>query len=190
MRYILVDTMNLFFRARHVMHPSSDLMDRLGMSIHIMLAAANKVVKKSNVDHVIFALEGGNNWRKKFYTPYKKHRAEQRQKRTESEVEEDELYFDVFNDLITYLNDRTNCSIIAQDDAEADDVIARFVILHPDDEHVILSSDTDYYQLIADNVTQYNGITKETITRTGTFNDNGRPVIDKKTQLPKVIDNP
>ena len=190
MRYILVDTMNLFFRARHVMHPAADLMDKLGMSLHVMLAAANKVVKRSNVDHVVFALEGGNNWRKNFYTPYKKQRAEQRQRRTENEIEEDELYFGVYGDLLTYLGERTNCSLIAQDGSEADDVIARFITLHPDDEHVILSSDTDYYQLICDNVTQYNGITKETITINGTFNDNGKPVIDKKTQLPKIIESP
>lgn len=190
MRYILVDTLNLFFRARHAMHKNADLSEKLGMSMHTMLASANKVVKRSNVDHVVFCLEGGNNWRKDFYKPYKRQRAELRQRRTENEVEEDDLYFEYFNALLEYLDTHTNCSLIACPGTEADDVIVRFTKLHPDDEHVILSSDTDYYQLISKNVTQYNGISKETITIDGTFGDNNKPIIDKKTLLPKIIEDP
>ncbi len=189
-RYMLIDTMNLFFRAKHVAHRNATLLEKLGLSMHLMLASANKVVKKSNVDHVIFALEGRNNWRKTFYTPYKKQRADARQKRTEDEIEEDDLYFEYFNYLIEYVDKETNCSVIAAPGAEADDVIARTIALHPDDEFVILSSDTDYYQLLNDRVTQYNGITSELITVDGVFNDQGKPVIDKKTQLPKMIGEP
>ena len=35
----------------------------------------------------------------------------------------------------------------------------------PNDEHCIVSSDTDFVQLLADNVTQYNGITQESYTK-------------------------
>lgn len=190
MRYILVDTMNLFFRAKHVMHPSSSLTDKIGMSMHLMLASANKVVKRMDIDHVVFCLEGGNNWRKEFYPPYKRQRAAQRQARTEVEVEEDDLYFEMYNELLTYLQEKTNCSVIAVDKSEADDVIARFTILHPDDEHIILSSDTDYDQLINKRISRYNGITSEHITIDGNFNDKNNIVIDKKTNLPKIIDDP
>jgi len=190
MKYILVDTMNLFFRARHTVHRGADISDKLGLSMHMMLAAANKLIKRDGTDHVLFALEGGNNWRKTYYEPYKKQRAAERQKRTETEIEEDDLYFEVYNAFVTYLNDKTNCSVISAPGAEADDVIARFIALHPDDEHVILSSDTDYYQLITDKVHMYNGITKEMITPEGNFDDNGRHVIDKKTQEHKVIGDP
>ena len=189
-RYLLIDTMNLFFRVRHTSHKDASLLDRLGMSMHIMLASANKVVRNVNVDHVIFALEGKNNWRKTFYTPYKRQRADKLQKRTESEVEKDDLYFEYFNYLIEYIDKETNCSVISAYGAEADDVIARTIALHPDDEFVILSSDTDYYQLISDKVTQYNGITSELITLDGFFKDNGKPVIDKKTKLAKIFEDP
>jgi len=189
-KYILVDHMNLFFRARHAMHPSADLLDKVGMAMHTMLASANKIVKASNVDHVVFCLEGGNNWRKTFYEPYKKQRAVLRQQRTNNEIEEDDLYFEMYNELTAYLKEKTNCSVISQNGSEADDVIARWIHLHPDDEHVILSSDTDYYQLITDKVTQYNGIMKHLITLDGTYDDNGKPVIDKKTKEPKCIGDP
>jgi len=190
MKYILVDTMNLFFRMRHVVHPGADMSEKLGLSMHMMIASTNKVVRSQCIDHVVFCLEGGNNWRKDFYSPYKKQRADQRQRRTLAEVEEDELYFEVYNEFTTFLNERTNCSVISAKTAEADDVIARWIELHPNDEHVILSSDTDYYQLINEKVQQYNGVSKELITISGTFGDNGKQVIDKKTQLPKIIDDP
>ena len=71
--------MNLFFRARHTIYRGADLSEKVGMSMHIMIAAANKVAKREGTDHVLFALEGGNNWRKDFYEPYKKQRAIERQ---------------------------------------------------------------------------------------------------------------
>jgi len=155
-----------------------------------MFASANSVIKKFDADHVVFAIEGRNNWRKKFYTPYKKTRADKLQARSEVEAEEDALFFETLNDTIEYIDTKTNCSLIGQDDAEADDVIARWIDLHPDDTHIILSSDTDYYQLIAENVSQFNGVTKELHTIAGTLNEKGKVVIDKKTQMPKHIGRP
>jgi 5'-3' exonuclease len=80
--------------------------------------------------------------------------------------------------------------VIAAPGAEADDVIGRFIQLHPEDEIVIVSSDTDYYQMISHLVQQYNGITKELITIDGNFGDNGKPIIDKKTMEHKHIGDP
>ena len=61
------------------------------------------------------------------------------------------------------MTERTNCSTIKCDIAEADDIIARFIAKHPNDEHVIVSSDTDFVQLLTISTLKYNGITKETI---------------------------
>lgn len=190
MKYLIIDTLNLFFRVRHIAPRGASLNDKLGLSMHLLMTAANKVATREDTDHVIFAMEGQNNWRKEFYPEYKKQRAIERQKRTEAEVEEEQLYFEVFNDFIKFIKESTNCSVISCDRAEADDVIARFIQLHPDDQHTILSSDTDYYQLISENVAMYNGVNKELITHLGVFDDEANPVIDKKTQKPKVLDDP
>ena len=72
------------------------------------------------------------------------------------------------------MNERTNCSVMKCDIAEADDIIARFIYKHPNDEHVIVSSDTDFVQLLSENVHQYNGITKETIKLDGVYDDKGK----------------
>ena len=66
-------------------------------------------------------------------------------------------------------------------EAEADDMIARWVQLHPKEKHIIVSSDSDFYQLISDNVQMYNGITDTTITNEGYYDGKGKLSIDKKT---------
>ena len=189
MRYILIDTANMFFRARHVAFRAEDPWEKVGYALHITLSAVNKVFNQFKADHVIFCLEG-RSWRKDYYEPYKKNRAVARAALTEAEQEEDKLFWDTFDQLTKYLQERTNCSVIRHPTAEADDIIARWIDLHPEDEHYIVSSDTDYVQLIAENVQQYNGITDELITIAGIFDSKGRPVVDKKTKEPKKIPDP
>jgi 5'-3' exonuclease len=153
------------------------------------LAAINKVAKKFEADHVVFALEG-RSWRKDFYKPYKANRAVARAALTESEAEEDRLFWQTYDDFTKFLNTNTNCSVIRHPEAEADDIIARFIALHPNDHHTIVSSDTDFVQLLAKNVDQFNGITDELITLEGIFDSKNNLVIDKKTKQPKVIPDP
>jgi 5'-3' exonuclease len=189
MKYVLIDTANLFFRARHGAYRASDTWEKLGFALHVTLMAANKVAKKFEADHVVFALEG-RSWRKDFYKPYKANRAVARAALTETEQEEDRMFWETYDNLTKYLSERTNCSVIRHENAEADDIIARWIALHPHDEHVIISSDTDFVQLLAENVKQYNGITDELITIEGIFDAKNKPVIDKKTKEPKKVPDP
>jgi len=124
------------------------------------------------------------------YAPYKRNRSDARAAQTEKEQAEDKLFWETFDHLTKYLAESTNCSVIRNENAEADDIIARWIALHPQDHHVIISSDTDFVQLLAENVNQYNGITDELLTIRGIFDAKSRPVIDKKTKEPKVIPNP
>lgn len=189
MNYVLIDTANTFFRARHVAFRASDLSEKVGYALHITLAAVNKVARKFNADHVIFCLEG-RSWRKDFYEPYKKNRAVARAALTESEQEEDRVFWETYDEFTKYLAEQTNCSVIRHPAAEADDIIARWIALHPQDHHTIVSSDTDFVQLLAENVDQYNGITDELLTIRGIFDAKGKEVIDKKTKQPKTIPDP
>lgn len=189
MNYVLIDTANMFFRARHGAFKASDTWTKLGFALHVTMMAANKVATRFKADHVVFALEG-RSWRKDYYEPYKKNRAVARAALTEDEQEEDKLFWETYDNLTKYLSTKTNCSVIRHENAEADDIIARWIALHPQDHHTIVSSDTDFVQLIAENVDQYNGITDELITLKGIYDAKGREVIDKKTKQPKTIPNP
>lgn len=179
----------MFFRARHAGHRGASLDERLGLALHITFNAVNKSWQRENADHVIFCMEG-RSWRRDVYKSYKRNRQVIKEGLTNSERAENELFMEVFNDMAEFLNTRTNCSVLQNSIAEADDLIARFVALHEADQHVIVSSDSDFLQLIAENVCQYNGMSDQLITLEGYFDYRGNPVIDKKTKLPKVAPDP
>lgn len=189
MRYLLVDTANTFFRARHAAHRQSDTWDKLGFALHVTLGSVNKAWRDQKADHVVFCLEG-RSWRKDYYEPYKKNRSVARAALTETEAEEDKLFWETFDELKTYITDKTNCTVLQHHNLEADDLIAGWIQSHPDDEHVIVSSDSDFHQLLAENVKQYNGVADELHTIQGIFDKKGKLVIDKKTKEPKVIPEP
>lgn len=189
MKYALIDTANTFFRARHVANRNSDTWEKIGMALHLTLASVNQAVRKYGIDHVVFCLEG-RSWRKDFYKPYKANRAVDAQAMTEAEQEENKMFWDTYEQFTTFIREKTNVSVLRHERAEADDLIARFIHLHPNDTHYIISSDTDYVQLIAPNVFQYNGVSNELITLEGYFKDNGKPIIDKKTKEPKLLEDP
>lgn len=186
-KYVLIDALNLFHRAKHVVR--GDLDTRIGMSLHITFNALRKAWRDLGANHVVFCLEG-RSWRKTFYTDYKANRVVEKLKKSRREQEDDEVFFEAFDDFAKFFLDQTNCTVLRCPIAEADDLIAMWIDLHPDDEHVILSSDSDFLQLIDDHVTLYNGITNQLITREGYFDDNGKPVIDKKSGLPKETPEP
>jgi 5'-3' exonuclease len=189
MNYALIDTANTFFRARHVASRNTDPWEKVGMALHLTLASVNQVVRKHKIDHVVFCLEG-RSWRKDYYKPYKANRKLDESAMTEAEIEENKMFWETYEMFTTFLREKTNVSVLREPNAEADDLIARFIHLHPNDKHFIISSDTDYVQLINQNVFQYNGVSNEFITLEGYFKDNGKPVVDKKTKENKLLEDP
>ena len=187
MTYVLVDTANTFFRARHVIR--GNLTDKVGMAFHITLSSLRKVWQDFDGSHVVFCLEG-RSWRKDFYEPYKRNRSDARAALTASQQEEEEVFWEMFDEFKNFVGEKTNCTVLQHPELEADDLIAGWIQSHPNDNHVIISTDGDFAQLIAPNVRQYNGVSNTTITPEGYFTDKGKPVIDKKTGEPKAAPDP
>ena len=187
--YALIDTANTFFRARHVASRSSTLEEKIGMALHLTLASVNQAVKRFGIDHCVFCLEG-RSFRKDLYAPYKKNRVVDAMSITEEEAEESKMFWETYAKFTQFISEKTNVSVLRHERAEADDMIARFIHLHPDDTHYILSTDGDYQQLISETVMQYNGVTNELITLRGYIKENGKAVIDKKTKEPKLLEDP
>jgi len=185
--YILVDTANTFFRARHVIR--GDLNDKIGMSLQTVLGSVRKAWRDFKGDHVIFFLEG-RSWRKDFYAPYKRQRTEVRAKHTASEQEEERVFWETFDQFKDFITEKTNATVLQHPQLEADDLIAGWIKSHPKDTHVIISTDGDFAQLIAPNVKQYNGVMQVTTTIEGYFDEKGKYVVDKKTKLPKGPPDP
>jgi 5'-3' exonuclease len=159
------------------------------MAFHITLNSVKKAWQDFDGSHVIFCLEG-RSWRKDFYAPYKAQRTAARAAHTEKEADEEKIFWEAFDTFKDFIIEKTNCTVMQHPRLEADDLIAGWIQGHPNDNHIIISTDTDFVQLIAPNVKQYNGVMETTITDKGIFDAKGKLVIDKKTQLPKPIPDP
>jgi len=189
--FILVDSFNMYHRAKHVAMRGANVDMKIGMAYHIMLSSVKLCYNKFNADHAVFCLEG-RSWRRDFYEPYKKNRKVAQMAKTVREQEEDEIMFQSYDDMVKFLDEKTNVTLLHNPEAEADDMIALFVEAHPNDNHIIVSSDSDYLQLITDNVTIYDGVQNRIITKDGYFKDdkNMTPIKDKKTGEDKEAPEP
>jgi 5'-3' exonuclease len=189
MNYALIDTANTFFRARHIASRNSDTWEKIGMALHLSLSSVNMAVRRFGIDHVVFCTEG-RSWRKEFYKPYKANRKLDESAMTEAEVEENKMFWETYEVFTTFLREKTNTSVLRHPNAEADDIIARFIALHPKDKHYIISSDSDYVQLISENVNQYNGVSNQLIKLSGYYDEKDRIIVDKKTKITKELGDP
>ena len=189
--FILVDSFNMYHRAKHVAMRGANVDMKIGMAYHIMLSSVKLCYNKFKADHAVFCLEG-RSWRRDFYEPYKKNRKVAQMAKTVREQEEDEIMFQSYDDMVKFLDEKTNVTLLHNPEAEADDMIALFIEAHPKDNHIVVSSDSDYLQLISDNVTIYDGVQNRIITKDGYFKDdkNMTPIKDKKTGEDKEAPNP
>jgi len=189
MRYLIVDLTNSYFRARHAAHRGTSTEEKVAFAIHVTLSSINKAWRDQKGDHVVICLEG-RSWRKDYYKPYKANRAEARAALNVKEAEEDRMFWQGLDDLKVFLQEKSNCTVLQHPELEADDLIAGWIQYHTKDHHTIISSDSDFHQLLAENVNQYNGVADELHTINGIYDGKGKPVIDKKTKEPKKIPDP
>jgi 5'-3' exonuclease len=187
MSYILIDVANLHSRAKFSVRGDIDL--KIGMALSITFNSIKKAWTDFGGKHIVFCTEG-RSWRKDFYEPYKRNRADNKAAMTPREAEEDKLFWESLNEFIEFIDTKTNCTVLHHPNLEADDLIAGFIQSRPNDKHIIISTDSDFYQLINENVSQYNGVSETHITHTGFFDVKGKPLKDSKTKEIKEPINP
>ena len=104
--FLLVDSMNMFFRAKHVAR-GNDMDMKIGMAMHIMFNSVKKAWRDFDGTHVIFCL-AGRSWRKDFYTPYHANRQVIADKRSPREQADDAIFFAAYNDMTSFLTEKHN----------------------------------------------------------------------------------
>lgn len=182
MKYILIDTFNTAFRAKHVTGVASrDGELKAALSLHILLSSLNKVRKRFDCEDVVFFFEG-KSWRKEIYPRYKRNRVEKLDERSQDQIDEDEDFIRTIYDFEDFVLNKTNAYALKNKILEADDLISFWIDAHPDDEHIIISSDSDFVQLLAPNVSIYNGVSDIYTTLEGQFDEKGKKV--KETPEP------
>lgn len=171
--YILNDGQNLFYRQIHSTNPALGLDSQIGMALHMILYSMKKEFTTWNGTHCVFFMEG-RSWRKSIYPDYKANRKVAFAALTEKEQEDHNLMQEAFDDLVTLLKDKSNISVLRNPAAEADDMITVFIDTHPEDKHILISSDSDFYQLLRyDNLVIYDPVKDILVKRDGIFDDDG-----------------
>jgi hypothetical protein len=167
-RYAIVDVANLFYRARHVVR--GDAYTKAGMALTIVFRSLRKLHREMKADHIVLCIEG-RSWRYETFPQYKAKRKLDRMIATASPAdrEEEEAFNAVMNDFTNYMSEKTRCTVLQSDGVEGDDWVARWIQLHAKDDHFILSGDSDFVQLIAPNVSIYNGVDDRLMTIDGVF---------------------
>jgi 5'-3' exonuclease len=144
------------------------------MALHLVLYSMKKEWNTFDGTHAVCFREG-HSWRKKVYPQYKANRAVATASLTDQERENKEILQEAFDDLMDFIDTHTNITVLQNPRAEADDMIAIFIDAHPDDKHVLISSDSDFYQLLRNpNLTIYDPVKNIRITQDGIHNDNGK----------------
>jgi len=156
---------------QYVTHGDSET--KTGLALHLIFSNLRKLHKVLKVDHFVFALDS-KSWRYDIYPQYKASRRVARLKKTSKELEEDALFYETFNDFSSFLIDKTKCTVLKEDKIEADDFVARWIQLHPEDEHIIVSGDSDFIQLLDSNVKIYDGINERLISTTEILDKNNQ----------------
>ena len=184
--YILTDGHNLFHRQVNMTNPALGIDSMIGIALHMILNSMKKEYNKWGGTHTVFFLEG-RSWRKRIYPDYKAHRKLVYAQQTEKEQEDRRVLIDAFDDFVGYLSEKTNITVLKNPNAEADDLIAIWIKAHPDDRHVLISSDSDFFQLLRyPNVVIYDPVKDIQITQEGVFNDNGKRLAFSVTADAKI----
>ena len=167
------DGHNLFYRQIKMVNPAAGIDTAIGMSLHMILYSMKKEFVKWSGTHAVFYLEG-RSWRKDIYPDYKAQRKVTFAQQSPKEQEDHHILVEAFDDLANYLTEKTNITVLQNPKAEADDMISVFIEAHPADQHVLVSSDSDFYQLLRfPNVKIYDPVKDIMITQEGIFDDDG-----------------
>ena len=112
---------------------------------HIMFNHVFSVCKKFNATEVILAIDSKENWRKKIYTEYKATRKEQREANTEIDWN---AFFNAYREFTEEVKQFFPFYVIQIKYMEADDIAAILARDWQKYEKIIITSDSDYIQLL------------------------------------------
>lgn len=171
MRFALVDLSNLFHRVRYGAMAQPE--EQAGMALLILFRCLRKLYRDLQIDHIVFATDRGS-WRETIYPTYKSRRKLERLALSPRQQTEQAAFFAAFDALVRFLSQQTRCTVLAADAVEADDFIARWIKRHPTDRHVIVSADSDFVQLLDENVQIFDALNQRMIAIDGVTDQFGQ----------------
>jgi len=149
-KHLILDANNLLFRARYAAarRPYENVI------IHTFFRSLKPLIEKFSPDHVYFVLDGKSKKRLALSPSYKGTR---KYHNDDNFREQRKLILNLISQAVPFV-------VLRHPDVEADDIIADLTLnqIPEDDEKIIISSDTDFIQLLqtCSNTRLYNPITK------------------------------
>jgi 5'-3' exonuclease len=175
--HLLVDFNNLMYRARYGIG-KGDVEDIVSSTLAVTLSMLSKAFKKFKCTHMVVAVDSSS-WRKSIYPAYK---ATRKLKKTPKDMVIDKAIHEMI-DNCSELFGSMNCTFLRVGNAESDDLIAQWVFAHPDHDHIILSSDSDYKQLVSPKVRLFNGMNHTLWTLDGVYYQDGLRPLKHQTEI-------
>jgi len=154
-KVLILDGYNLLYRARYSARWQKAGPHTITYNFYRSL---RKLVEDLNADKAYFVLEGVPKDRLRAAPDYKGNR----------EYEKDENYSSQKREIIEILADHMPITVVRHPNYECDDVIAHLAYEeHPNDDVIIVSTDTDFHQIFAEHsfAQIYNPIKKEFVCR-------------------------
>lgn len=149
MKLLLIDVSNIAFRSWHAMKQLKH--DGLGTgAVFGVLRAILQLQGIHSTKNIMFAFDSAESLRKEVYPEYKANRVKS----------DPDIYRQInllHEEILPMLGFRNICSLVGY---EADDVIAMCIKSKPFYKHIIVSTDTDFYQLLSKSVSIWNPATK------------------------------
>lgn len=157
MRYLILDVSNFLYKSffRHIKDEDAEM--SVAICQHIALTSMNSYFKKYEVDELVVVFDAPFSWRKKYTQEkdlcitHKKYKGTRREEMTPADREKLEYFLQHFPNFMELFRDHSTVIFLYKEMLEADDLIAGFIQAHPDDEHILLSSDKDFMQLLGRN---------------------------------------
>jgi len=173
-KYVVVDVSNLAHRTRHVIQRYDSTEELLAMILQLFFNSLNKTFHKMGGEHLVLCFDEGTYWRELEYPDYKLSRRIAKETRTPKEKEEDKMLYEMIVDLKEFFRDHTNATVLSEYGLEADDFCARFTQLHDaPDSHILVSTDSDFRQLVSDNVVLFDPRDQSLYTMDGVYHQDG-----------------
>ena len=148
MKTLILDGYNLFYRARF-----SGIKDGETTTIFNFFRGLRLLVETHNADEIFLVLEGYPKKRKEQFVEYKAQRT----------YDNSDNFREQRKKIMEYLETYFPIQMVRHPDYECDDIVAYFARLKESlgNEVVVVSTDTDFIQLISDQIQLYNPVRKE-----------------------------
>lgn len=156
-RSLVIDISNILFRVAVRQKVQGGPMgindltpdELVAFCMHMSLQSIYKWYAKIKPDFVVFAFEGGNNWRKKYSAEHNIRRQYKANRVRDPAMDHFYKLIDSFKEVV---EKHTSICCLSVEGMEADDCIAAYCQLYtaPDHEIYIVSGDKDFVQLLKD----------------------------------------